>query len=75
MSIEERCRALLHVRGLCHVNQPMEEEEEACTPARLPQGRERDTHVSLSLSFSLSRKRELVGRVGSLPPGNAVTSL
>ena len=54
---EQRCRALLHVRGLVRGGQPPHKEQEACTLACL----RRDTHtrlspslLSLSLSVSLS---------------------
>ena len=47
---EERCRALLHVRGLVRGGQPPHKEQEACTLACL----RRDTHTRLSPSlFSL----------------------
>jgi hypothetical protein len=53
MSIEERCRALLHVRALVRGCQPSEEEEAALL---------REIHtrlsLSLSLSFSLSSERQ-----------------
>ena len=53
MSIEERCRALLHVRALVRGCQPSEEEEAALL---------REIHtrlsLSLSLSFSVSRERQ-----------------
>jgi len=50
MSIEERCRALLHVRGLVRGCQPSEEEEAALL---------REIHTRLSLSVSLfQRERE-----------------
>ena len=44
---EERCRALLHVRGLVRGGQPPHKEQEACTLACL----RRDTHTRLSLSL------------------------
>ena len=44
---EERCRALLHVRGRVRGGQPPHKKQEACTLACL----RRDTHTRLSLSL------------------------